>query len=62
MALDGTKRPSRYPAISRDSYIQPSPTWPLPKEGDTVRELWGEKANPNDTVCLDLWESCLEPA
>lgn len=28
----------------------------------TARELWGEHANPNDTVCLDLWESYLEPA
>lgn len=28
----------------------------------TARELWGEQANPNDTVCLDLWESYLEPA
>ena len=27
-----------------------------------ARELWGEQANPNDTVCLDLWESYLEPA
>lgn len=28
----------------------------------TARELRGEQANPNDTVCLDLWESYLEPA
>ena len=28
----------------------------------TAHELWGEQANPNDTVCLDLWESYLEPA
>jgi len=27
----------------------------------TARELWGEQANPNDCVCLDLWESYLEP-
>jgi nitrile hydratase beta subunit len=26
-----------------------------------ARELWGEKANPQDTVNLDLWESYLEP-
>ena len=25
-------------------------------------ELWGEQANPRDSVCLDLWESYLEPA
>lgn len=28
----------------------------------TARELWGVQANPDDTVCLDLWESYLEPA
>jgi len=28
----------------------------------SARELWGEQANPNDAVCLDLWESYLEPA
>ncbi len=27
-----------------------------------ARELWGETANPRDTVRLDLWESYLEPA
>jgi nitrile hydratase subunit beta len=25
-----------------------------------ARELWGERANPRDSVCLDLWESYLE--
>jgi nitrile hydratase len=25
-------------------------------------ELWGDAANPRDAVCLDLWESYLEPA
>jgi nitrile hydratase subunit beta len=24
--------------------------------------LWGEAANPRDTVCLDLWEDYLDPA
>jgi len=28
----------------------------------TARELWGEAANPRDTVCLDLWEPYLERA
>jgi nitrile hydratase subunit beta len=27
-----------------------------------ARTLWGEVANPRDTVCLDLWEDYLEPA
>lgn len=27
-----------------------------------ARELWGEGANPRDSVHLDLWESYLEPA
>jgi nitrile hydratase subunit beta len=27
-----------------------------------ARELWGERANPRDSVHLDLWESYLEPA
>jgi nitrile hydratase beta subunit len=27
----------------------------------TARELWGESAEPNLTVTLDLWESYLEP-
>ena len=27
----------------------------------TARELWGESAEPNQTVTLDLWESYLEP-
>jgi nitrile hydratase subunit beta len=27
-----------------------------------ARELWGESASPRDSVCLDLWESYLEPA
>jgi nitrile hydratase len=26
----------------------------------TARELWGDAANPNDTVSLDLWEPYLE--
>ena len=28
----------------------------------TARELWGEDANPRDSVSLDLWEPHLEPA
>ena len=28
----------------------------------TARELWGDAANPNDTVSLDLWEPYLERA
>jgi len=27
-----------------------------------ARVLWGDAANPRDTVCLDLWEDYLEPA
>ena len=27
-----------------------------------ARELWGDRANPRDSVHLDLWESYLEPA
>jgi nitrile hydratase beta subunit len=27
-----------------------------------ARELWGEQANPRDTVYADLWEGYLEPA
>jgi nitrile hydratase beta subunit len=27
-----------------------------------TRELWGEAANPRDSVCLDLWEPYLERA
>jgi len=27
-----------------------------------ARDLWGETANPRDSVCLDLWEDYLEPA
>lgn len=28
----------------------------------TARELWGDEAAPNDSLCLDLWEPYLEPA
>jgi nitrile hydratase beta subunit len=28
----------------------------------TARELWGPNANPQDSVCLDLWEPYLERA
>lgn len=28
----------------------------------TARELWGETANPRDTVCVDLWGDYLEAA
>jgi nitrile hydratase beta subunit len=28
----------------------------------TARELWGEAANPRDSVCLDLWEPYLDRA
>jgi nitrile hydratase len=28
----------------------------------TARELWGEAADPRDSVCLDLWEPYLERA
>ena len=28
----------------------------------TARELWGEAASAVDTVCIDLWDSYLEPA
>jgi len=28
----------------------------------TARELWGEAANPRDSVSLDLWEPYLERA
>jgi Nitrile hydratase beta subunit len=28
----------------------------------TARELWGESANPRDTVCVDLWDDYLEAA
>ena len=28
----------------------------------SARELWGEAANPRDSVCLDLWEPYLERA
>jgi nitrile hydratase beta subunit len=38
----------------------------MPQHLYTVRfpapELWGEDANPHDSVHLDLWESYLEPA
>lgn len=27
-----------------------------------ARDLWGDAANPRDTVCIDLWEDYLEPA
>jgi nitrile hydratase len=27
-----------------------------------ARELWGEQAAPNSCVCVDVWESHLEPA
>jgi nitrile hydratase subunit beta len=27
-----------------------------------ARALWGDRANPKGTVCLDLWEDYLEPA
>jgi nitrile hydratase subunit beta len=26
-----------------------------------ARDLWGETANPRDTVCIDLWEDYLAP-
>jgi nitrile hydratase len=26
-----------------------------------ARELWGEQANPNDTVMIDMWDDYLEP-
>jgi nitrile hydratase len=28
----------------------------------TAQTLWGEAANPRDSVCLDLWEPYLERA
>jgi nitrile hydratase len=28
----------------------------------TARELWGDAADPNSTLAMDLWESYLEPA
>lgn len=28
----------------------------------TARELWGDQANPNDTVYIDMWDDYLEPA
>jgi nitrile hydratase len=28
----------------------------------TARELWGADASPVDTVCIDLWDSYLDPA
>ena len=28
----------------------------------TARDLWGDAANPRDTVRIDLWEDYLEPA
>ena len=28
----------------------------------TAMELWGNKANPNDKILVDLWESYLEPS
>lgn len=28
----------------------------------TARDLWGEAANPRDTVCIDLWEDYLDRA
>ena len=27
-----------------------------------ARELWGEQAAPNDSVCIDLWDDHLQPA
>jgi nitrile hydratase len=27
-----------------------------------ARELWGEQANPQDAVYLDMWDDYLEPA
>jgi nitrile hydratase len=27
----------------------------------TAQELWGETANPRDSIRLELWESYLEP-
>jgi nitrile hydratase subunit beta len=27
-----------------------------------ARALWGDAANPRDTVCIDLWEDYLDPA
>jgi nitrile hydratase len=27
-----------------------------------AQELWGEDANPYDSVCADLWECYLDPA
>lgn len=28
----------------------------------TARELWGETADPHSSICLDIWEPCLERA
>ena len=38
---------------------QPQPLYQVRFE---ARELWGEAADPNSAVHLDLWESYLEPA
>lgn len=35
---------------------------PLYTVAFAARELWGEAGAPRDRVCLDLWESYLEPA
>ena len=36
--------------------------WPLYTVRFAARGLWGEAANPRDSVCLDLWEPYLERA
>ena len=51
---------------------RPSPTptrtvWASSRNRSTrvrfeARELWGDSAEPRETVTLDLWESYLEPA
>lgn len=37
---------------------QPEPVYAVRFQ---AQELWGESAEPNATVCLDMWESYLEP-
>jgi nitrile hydratase len=41
--------------------IEPPPQ-PLYVVRFEAQELWGDAAEANSTICLDMWESYLEPA
>jgi nitrile hydratase beta subunit len=45
-----------------NAHFQAENPQPLYTVKFAARALWGDAANPRDTVCIDFWEDYLEPA